>query len=202
MSAVYIDGEKVDFQGAAPATVGEAFGLVEHFLGENGRVIEAVLVNGEEMAVADAVEAGSYERFEVKSLTVSQKLLAMCKLWQRECEGRVEESRTLASQVLRQKVSETNTQVVALLESLRPVLEGCGILENFGKENETGWSEGFAKAFHEGVGAIDRIADAVESQDCVAISDRLAEGLARSWESVSRELEQSVIVSLESEVAG
>lgn len=202
MGAVFIDGERVEFEGAAPATCGEACALIEGHLSSQGCLIESVRVDGELFSLEAAQGVEVYEKVEFVSVTPQKQLLAMCGTWAQECAGRVADAGSVASFVLRNGRDGSRSRVVGLLEALRPLIEGLGILQNYGGETQASWAGGFSKAFEAGIASIDGVVDAVESGNCVRLSDRLALELSVSWAEIERELTGKVIPQLEEEAAG
>lgn len=201
MGTVYLDGERVDFQGDAPATGGEVWNALEGHLGEQGRVLESVSIDGREVALEDAGELGAFEKLEFRSVSLNQRLLSLCKLWLEECSARAREGEEVAAVALRSGWATSQERVVSLLEGMRNAIEGFGILENFGEQSEAAWSARFSEAFAAGIAAVDGVADAVEGRDCVALSDRLADEWAARWRTVAEVVEGEVLAALRKEVA-
>lgn len=201
MGTVYLDGERVDFQGDAPATGGEVWNALEEHLGQQGRVLESVAIDGREVALEEAGELGAFEKLEFRSVSLNERLVSLCELWLKECSGRAREGEEIAALALRSGWATSQERVISLLEGMRDAIEGFGILENFGSQSEAAWAARFSAAFAAGIAAVERVADAVESRDCVALSDRLAEEWAARWRAVIEVVEGEALPALRKEVA-
>ncbi|MDQ8186180.1 hypothetical protein [Pelagicoccus sp. SDUM812002] len=201
MGTVYIDGEKVEFEGGAPGSCSEACSLVEDFLAGQGLALGSVMLEGEELTLEEASSREGYELLEFRSASAQAQLLAMCRSWRDEIASLSIQIRELSAFVLRNGWGESQDAVVALTEKLRPVIEGVGVLQQFGTDSEAVWRNSVSSGFQKGLVAVDQVVNAVESRDCARLSDRLAGDLATSWEAVSGCLESEVIPILEEEVA-
>ncbi|EDY83808.1 hypothetical protein VDG1235_3435 [Verrucomicrobiia bacterium DG1235] len=197
MGTVFIDGESVEFDGEAPGTCRAVCELIENFIAGQGRVISSVAVDGSELPIESALEAGSFASIAFTTSSPQEQLLAMCKTWSADCEERARDADATATLVLRSGFQDGQAKVVAFLEKLRPLIEGLGILQNFGSETESVWASRFEEVFGTSIAAVDRVVDAVESRDCVALSDRLSDTLATSWRAVREELLGVVIPALD-----
>lgn len=200
MASVAIDGEKVAFEGDPPSTCGEACELIAGFLSGQGLMIASVSVDGEELSVDAAALRGEYAALDFCSVSPRAQLLAMCKAWQGGCEGLSKEMDSAGSLVLRRAWSESQADVVTLLEKVRPLVEGLGVLQNFGNESSAVWQQSVGASFAAGLASIDVTVDAVQSGDCVVLSDCLAGDMAESWGGISEVLARQVIPVLEAEV--
>ncbi|MDQ8180428.1 hypothetical protein [Pelagicoccus sp. SDUM812005] len=199
MGQVFINGELVEFEGDAPRTCQEACSLIEGFLSGQGLAIGEVELDGASLSLEEAAGKGEYERLSFTSISPQLQLLEMCRRWKDETASLVEAMDELSGAVLRSGWSESQQQVVDFLEKLRPVVEGVGVLQQFGSDSGSDWTAEVNGVFQGGLGAIDEIVSAVEARDCVLLSDRLAEALSGRWSEVARCLEGVVIPSLEKE---
>ncbi len=201
MGRVLIDGENVEFEGNAPQTCGAACELIEGFLSGQGMILESVLVDGREVSIETAREVGAFEEVAFVSVSPHQQLLGMCRGWKNDCLSRVERMEALSSLVLKREWSDSQVAVVELLEQLRPLVEGLGVLLDFGKNSSAEWEQILSSGFEAGVGSINIAVDSIESRDCVVLSDCLAFQMREAWEGLASCLGGEVIPTLEKELS-
>lgn len=201
MAEVYLDGEKVDFQGDAPATLAAAWAAVEGYLGSVERVLEEALVDGAPVSAEQAQGMGSYARAEFRSASFAAKLSSLCEEWVGQCSETLDAIGRLSASALRSPWSESQASCVACLESLRPQVEGFGMLENFGRQRGADWSGEVSARYAAAAKAVDRVVGAVESRDCVALSDRLALDLAPRWEALVGSVSAKTLPALRKEAS-
>lgn len=201
MGTIFIDGESVEFEGEGPANCRAAWEIIENFVSGQGRMIGAVAINGEDLALDAILERENFETLAFKTISPQERLLSMCEEWRLACEERVRDAELVATSVLRLSVNDGRNQVVAFLEKLRPLIEGLGILQGYGGDTDAQWCPSFNAVFGQAIASIDSVVDAVESRDCVRVSDSLALTLAGAWRSIVVELRGSVEPSLELGIA-
>lgn len=201
MGDVVIDGEKVEFDGSAPQTCRDACTLIEGFLSGQGKMIESISLDGERLDIEAAFQREAYRTLEFTTTSPQAQLLTMCKGWKSGAVSLIEEMDTLSSSILRSRWNDNQTAVVSLLEKLRPLIEGLGVLQGYGKDSAAEWTSGFEVAFQRGLEGIDQVVSAVESRKAALLSDRVAANLVGGWTQIVDCLGDQVIVSLEKEIA-
>lgn len=164
-------------------------------------VLESVSVDGTEISIEAAREVGPFEEVAFKSVSPHQQLLGMCKGWKNDCLSRVEHMETLSSLVLKRDWNDSQGAGVELLEQLRPLVEGLGVLLDFGKNSSATWEQSLSVGFEAGVGSINTVVDSIESRDCVVLSDCLAFQMKEAWERLASCLDEEVIPILEKELS-
>ncbi|MBC2605774.1 hypothetical protein [Pelagicoccus albus] len=197
MADIYINDEKVEFEGSPPASCGQAYELIEGFLSGQGLMIDKIELDGVQVAAESLLERDNYSELRFRSVSPQSKLLQMCGEWSALCSQLTGKLRGLSGQVLRQGWAKSQSDSVELLEEMRPLIEGLGVLQNFGSESNLDWTSSFDQAFSSGVASIDEVVNAVESKNCVALSDRLADSMAPSWSKVEDCLQSEIIPGLE-----
>lgn len=201
MGNVFLDGEKVDFQGNDPESVVAAWQVIEEHLGGADRVLETATIDGVECSADQAANIEAYERIEFCSLSVSEKLLNLGTEWQEGCIRAVDTINSLAASVLSVPWNDSQSRTVELIESLRPFVEGFGVIEEQGRQRAASWANVFSKSYATGVAAIESVIQAVESQNCIKLSDQLALGFLSSWRALLDCLGTSVLPALKKEAA-
>lgn len=201
MGQVSLNGEIVEFDGPSPQTCGEACKLIDGFLSGQGLSIGEIKVDGAALSLEEALDRGAYQTLAFTSVSPQVQLLAMCRTWKDGAAELVAKMDELSVAVLRCSWSESHQSVVALLDAVRPVVEGIGVLQRFGAESEAAWGGEVNVSFERALEGIDRVVGSVEARDCVALSDGLAGDLAASWRQVIRCLDEAVIPCLEKEFA-
>lgn len=197
MASVRIDGELVEFEGPAPATASEAFQLIEGFVGGQGRVISAVFLDGEASSIESVAEHGQYDSLDFVTMAPEAQLLAMCRTWSEASAACIQSLGKVSSICLRMDWERSRSEVVDLLEELRSVIEGLGVLQNYGSESQASWSVAFGESFSGGIGAIDLVVDAIEARSPARLSDALAGPMKDGWARVKADLDTAVIPELE-----
>lgn len=200
MKRVVLDGETVEFEGEAPASCREACELVHNFLSGQGLSIDTVLLDGAVVTLEQALELSDYSVLELTSIHPLAQLLGMCRTWRQGIGERLEEMKGLSAFVLRNGWADSQAKAVAFLETLRPLVEGYGVLQGFGSESGATWAHRVEEDFQAGLAGIDGLANAVESRDCVGLSDAIAGDLSEGWDRMARCLEDAVMPALEKEV--
>lgn len=202
MAEVAIDGENVEFEGDPPKTGQDACQLIEGFLAGQGRLIKSISVDGREVSLDEASTFGAYEKIVFVSTTPQEQLLTMCEIWSKDCHDLSIEMKRIGTAVLRSSWSDSQQAAVALLEKLRPLIEGVGILQNYGEESGATWQKSVSESFAGALAAIDKVADSVESKNCVALSDYVSDHMSPAWRRVSDCISLEVIPELEGAVSG
>lgn len=197
MGRVLINGESVEFEGEAPQTCAQACELIEGFLSGQGLMVESVSVDGSEVSIEAARNVGAFEEVSFVSLSPEQQLLGMCKGWEVDCLALVKEMDGLSTKVLKCEWNDSQVAVVELLEKLRPLLEGFGVLLDYGKSSSASWERSVSSGFEGGVASINSAVDAVESRDCVVLSDCLAFSMSAGWAGLALCLAEEVIPVIE-----
>lgn len=201
MAEVYLDGEKVDFQGEAPASLAAAWSAVENYLGSVERVLEEARVDGAPVTAEQAQDTGNYVRAEFRSASFASKLSSLCEGWVSQCSENLTTARRLSSLALRSPWPESQASCVEFLESLRPCIEGFGMLENFGRQRGADWSAEVSARYAAAAEALDQVVGAVETRDCVALSDRLALDVAPRWGELVESVSEQALPALKREAS-
>ncbi|MDQ8201533.1 hypothetical protein [Pelagicoccus sp. SDUM812003] len=201
MSEVYLDGEKVEFQGDAPESCADAIALIENYLGGVGRVVERVELDGVERELQDLAQVVNYGVLAFFTQSAQQRLASLCGQWSEASSRIAEEAETLASVSLRVEWKESQMKVVDCLERMRPIIEGVEVARGYGEESQAAWTEALGQAFQRGIDSINAVADAVESGDSVRVSDQLASEVAPSWLTLGRCLREDVAQVLDGKEA-
>lgn len=199
MGTVYVDGEKVDFQGDAPEGCQAVCELIQTFLGNQGKLVATVEVDGDTISVEEVSRIEKFDTLSFTSISFLQHLLEMCRTWSAECAMKLEAGRQISRTCLRQAWGTSQTEAVNYLEGFRPLMEGFGVLQQFGSESEAAWLEEFAQAFENAVGKIDGLANAIEARSAVRVSDSLALEFVEAWGSLGTVLDTRVIKQLETQ---
>ena len=174
MREVYLDGERVEFEGAAPRTLGAVWAVLESHLGASGRLLERAALDGAEWAASAEDGLESWERLELVSVTVEDRLSGLARGWLEGADAMLAAVNALAGEVLRCEWSAAQAATVARLGELQPQIEGFGLLASYA--GDAGWESGgeLAEGFERCGAALEAAISAVERRDCAGLSDALA----------------------------
>ena len=180
MKEVYLDGEHVDFQGAPPSSVAAAWELVGNYLAGQERVVDSTEVDGSTWDPDADENREQWGRIELRSVSLEEKLVGLALDWKSrraEMRSRIE---ALSGGVLRKGWREAQGEVFAVFEALRPLVEQYGALASFGEAKKKDWADPLVSRYGAFSQALGSTSNAVEEEDCVALSDLLEDELAPS----------------------
>lgn len=161
MPEVFIDGESIQFDGPAPGSLEALLGLLEQALGESGRVLAGVSIDG--VQVESGVAAGAYEmarRVDVVSLTVADAVARVAAGCARSAAQVRQEAENLATEVVRRGWSDVESGVLVLSERLGQLLQELGSLESH---------ESLGPVVHAWAEALNRWMDGVGARDAAVL---------------------------------
>lgn len=198
MSQVYLNGENVDFQGPAPATVSEVWSLLEEFLGQSALLIDRMHVDGEGWVPDGDSGSRTYQTIEVFSVTQEGKVaqIVVELLGQRSLLE--EQWRICARQVLSRPWTVFQNEGIGLLNSTQPLIQSLGLLVAYSKGRDAEWSQSLEQAAESLNAELGSLLDAFEAGDCVVFSDVAERGILANVQDAFRVLEDEVAPSIES----
>ncbi|MEM9160664.1 MAG: hypothetical protein AAGB46_16570, partial [Verrucomicrobiota bacterium] len=120
MAEVFLDGEKVDFEGTEPSSANELWNLVESFLGQQGRVLTQLTLDGEAWRLGDADCAFAKAEFSSESQGQQVEALLASVLEKADAVGAYLEA--FSGACLARPWRETQKAAPDLLEVLKPSL--------------------------------------------------------------------------------
>ncbi|RME70256.1 MAG: hypothetical protein D6781_06800 [Verrucomicrobia bacterium] len=175
MAVVYIDGEKVVFDGEPPATLGALTDLLMQVLGQSGRVISAAAADGVAVQELDASRAlASFDRVEITTLPQAKAERRLCESVLEvigPIRARVEE---LAVEALRKPWPEVVGAFAEAAGTLGAAMENVGALAHI---------DAVRTAVEAAVAALGRWVEAVHGGEvarlALATKDDLAPALGR-----------------------
>jgi len=197
MPEVFLDGERVDFQGAAPESARAVCEAVASHLADAGRTLLEARVDGEAFAWDLIEESRQYERLQIKSGTFSEQLAVLCSEWIPRCRSHSAQAEDLSCGVLVSRWTDARERALSLLESQRGLLEALELARAFGEQAAEEWLPAFAERFSDLLGSIDAVADSIQASDVVALSDSLSLRHARAWLALAEGLEKSLLPALD-----
>lgn len=189
---IYLDGERVDFNGDPPTSVAAVWTLVADYLSDQERLVESIKVDESPWDPDTDENREKWGRLDLTTITLEEKLVGMALEWKSrrmETCGRLS---ALAGEVLRRGWSEVQGEVYAVFEALRPLVEQYGALATFGEAKQKPWAEMLLALYGTFTEALGATSNAVESEDCVVLSDLLDGELADSVESLIADVVQAI----------
>ena len=164
-----------------------------------GRVLEEARIDGAVCLPEDAHGIDQFDTIEFASLSIRQKLHALGLGWTEECKDALDSGRALPSIALRTGWSECQNQAIAFLESLRPYIEGFGLIDEFARQQAAGWGGRFSELYAGIAQSIEATIGAVESRDCIRLSDQIALDCLPRWDELLDCLSGQALPALEGE---
>jgi hypothetical protein len=126
---IFIDGERIEFSGPPPDTVGGLLAVLEPVLTSAGRVLARLDVDGracpENFTAADFAAA---KRIEVFSMTVAEAVARVAASCAAAASSLHAQADALANDVLRAAWPEVRSQCVAFAESAGHLVQDAGAL--------------------------------------------------------------------------
>ena len=178
MAEVYLDGERVQFEGPVPANPGELLVLLNHVLEKQERCITRYFVNGiNYLQVAEEHRPLRFDRVEAVSQRQSKVLLDMIGDAMRnsaKLEGEMEE---FSNAILRRPWSEMVREMQEFAQKLNPLVELLVLLEQYGESRNEIWEEQVQALHCDFTGRFLEILNAAENRDIAHLSDLIANRL-------------------------
>ena len=178
MAEVYLDGERVQFEGPEPANAGELLVLLNHVLEKQERCITRYVVNGiNYLQVAEEHRPLRFDRVEAVSQRQSKVLLDMVGDAMRnsaKLEGEMEE---FSNAILRRPWSEMVREMQEFAQKLNPLVELLALLEQYGESRNEIWEEQVQALHCDFTGRFLEILNAAENRDIAHLSDLIANRL-------------------------
>lgn len=162
MAEVYIDGEKVVFDGEPPAKMGDLTNLLAQALAQNGRVVASVTINEDPNAAFEPHDAlSSYSRVDIGSLSRIEAQAQVCAATLGSLRDILKRLDELATNVLRSPWSEVMDECIKLIRELSVSLEDVGALTGV---------QGVDAASEDTIRAIESWMDTVQCGDAAKVS--------------------------------
>lgn len=199
MSAVFLDGEQVDFQGRAPGSAAEVWDAIESYLGDRGRAVVEASVDGRAWSPQAGEDCAAFGRMELRSASLASQLAALGRRWIGERAALLAEMAEISRFALSHAWADTQAKSLALFEAIGPAIQGAALLTDFAQRREYEWSASLADEYRRCIEGLERVAQATQEGDCVALSDALALDLGPAWERLLGRLEESALETLEAD---
>ena len=162
---VFIDGEKVVFEGTLPATLGELRDLLERVLGGGGRVLAALTIDGREFRTEfSGTPLAEAARIEAASMTIAaarERLRAASVASLAQARQFIQ---SLAAEVLRLPWDEAVGSCIRAAEMLGAVLQDLPAATG-----ELSPDHPVARAADELTRSLEQWMDAVQARDAAAV---------------------------------
>ena len=195
MAEVFLDAEKVDFQGGEPATASALWELLDGYLGQQGRVLDALRLDGDAWTLGS--EDRAYGKAEATSISQGARIEALLNGVMQGGEPLTEEFRELSRKCLSQGIEQSKRQAMSVVESVKPFLEVMGLVEMYGKNSDRPWTPALSQSMAALNEAIGSWLDAVEAGKSVELSDRSALSVLPALESVILQSNESIVGQVE-----
>jgi hypothetical protein len=165
---VFLDGEKVEFEGDPPVALGDLHNLLQGVLASSGRVLAGMQVDRQEFSPALAAQPlAECGRVDAQSERAEDVVTELAHVLARELPVVVDATATLAERVLQLPWTEAQPECVAMADTLARCLEGSATLA------ARQAVPGFDLRVEALSGALGHWVDAVQAGDAAEVSLRL-----------------------------
>jgi len=197
MSEVTLNGENVDFQGPAPATVIEVWTLVEQFLGQSGLLLERMRVDGEDWAPSGESDSKTYRKIEAFSISREGKVAQIVSELLRQQPVLEKQWDACAHQVLSRPWPVFQNEGLELLGATQPLVQSLSVLVEYANGCDAEWGGELGLASENLNTGLGFLMDAFEAGDCVLFSDVAETSVLANIREGFRVLKSDVAPSLE-----
>ena len=198
MAEVFLDGEKVDFQGSEPDSVSALWELLDGHLGQEGRVLDSMLLDGTDWSLG--YEDRSYCRAEALSVSQGARIESLLVRALESGEDVSSGLALLSRKCLSQAFEQSKVEAMNLVEVVKPFLEVLGLVEMYGESHERGWANSLAQEMGLLNDAIGGWLDAVELGKSIPLSDRSALTFRPAFQAVCKLSQDSILGKVENEI--
>ena len=171
VSEVWLDGERVDFQGPPPSSPSEIWALLDQHLAGMDRLLVEMRVDGEEWNEDISYPDRSYGKIEASSRSELENL----KFAAAELIGKRETIESLWESTSRDSLNlgwqDFQAKMAQTLGGTQPLIENCGLLIQFASLKSLPWHDSLKIASESLNVEMGRAMDAFESSNCILISD-------------------------------
>lgn len=188
---VVLDSENVDFDGDPPGSVSDLWNLIENFLGQSNRVIDAFIIDGEAWSPEMGEPPESCQEIQIVSVSETEKAFQLVNQLLAEKDKLIELWMTGASESLSQPWMEFQSQALEILNETQPAVQSIQVLSAFGRQKHAEWGSRLSQTESDLSERLNSVIDHFENGDYVSYSDASAElastGLNRVFETLLRD---------------
>ena len=184
MAEVFVDGEKVEFRGESPGSLGDVLNLVQGVLSGEARVVVSIRVDGNEYR-DDQAECSfdSADRIEIESLSEPEVLARLAGSSFQEIGAAAGEGRLLCSEVMQNPWGRIRDRCIAVAEQFGAAVQNVSAVVVHSGEGSP--LRAVAARVSE---ALNEWIDAIGQGDASAVCLRMSEGVLPAMDALQNEL--------------
>ena len=196
MSEVYVDGEKVTFEGDFPENPSQVYELLMAALSEQGRAVTAFKADGVDLLAQNQDIPETFERIDADSLSHRELTLRVTNEFLSQMKPLAGELRAYAINVLTIGWSEVFRRMEEFIAKIKPFADLLDNLGPYAKTYSPPWSEGLEKLATEQSECLEAILGAFEAGNATGLSDEVALNFAPLFDRCRKFLSEKVVVEL------
>ena len=202
MSEVYVDGEKVTFEGDFPENPSQVYELLMSALSEQGRAVTGFTADGVDLLAQNQDIPETFERIEADSLSHRELTLRVTNEFLTQMNPLAGELRAYAINVLTIGWSEVFRRMEEFIAKIKPFADLLDNLGPYAKTYSPPWSEELEKLATEQSTCLEAILGAFEAGNASGLSDEIALNFAPLFDRCQKFLAEKVVVELGAEQEG
>ena len=195
---VYLDTERVDFEGEPPESVSDLWALVEGFLGQSSRVINEFLIDGAAWSPELGEPQEPCNEITIVSLSEEEKVAKIVDQLLDGEEKLTDLWRLGAQESLRQPWKIFQQKALDIFNETQPAIQCIQVLNTFGHQTQAVWERQLSQAEKDLSERLNAVIDHFENGDCVRYSDASAEMATKTLKSVFETLLRDAKPALQS----
>jgi len=175
MSDVYLDSEKVTFNGDEPQNVRGVIEVLTRYLQENGRLVAEARVDGVDIVnLKEEAYLKSFGRIDVVSNTEEEYLSGWVKQVSRDVSVLDRDMVSFSEEILNKPWDENTGRGKEILEGFVPILRLIEGLVFYGKQKEAEWIDELKEQLKGYRGSLNLYTSALALKDPASMSDIVA----------------------------
>jgi hypothetical protein len=202
MSEVYVDGEKVTFEGDFPENPAQVYELLMSALSEQGRAVTGFKADGVDLLAQNQDIPKTFERIDADSLSHRKLTLRVTNEFLTQMKPLAGELRAYAINVLTIGWSEVFRRMEEFIGKIKPFADLLDNLGPYAKTYSPPWNEGLEKLAAEQSVCLEAILGAFEAGNAAGLSDEVALNFAPLFDRCRKFLSEKVVVELGQEQEG
>ena len=200
MSEVYVDGEKVVFEGDVPESPDDVFNLLMNVLSEQGRAVTGFVVDGED-ALGEGNAPATYGRIDAATLSHDELTLQVIREFLAKMEPLGEELRSYSRNILIVGWSEVFKRMEEFIDKIKPFADLLDNLSPYANAYSPSWKDDFANYATEQADSLEKILSTFEAGDTAGLSDEVSLTLVPLFDRCCKFLREVVAPDLESSIS-
>lgn len=199
MSEVYVDGEKVVFEGDMPGKPAEIYDLLMTVLSEQGRAVTGFVSDGVNLLSGEQPPE-TFQRIEASSLSHRELTLQVIREFLDKMGTIGDDLRSYSKNILTTGWSEVFRRMDEFIGKIKPFADLFDNLTPYAKTYSPEWSTGFEQFAVEQADCLERVLSCFESGDVSGLSNEIAQSFAPLFERSRKFLAEEAITELEQPV--